>query len=219
VDITILEDRPNPLLKRREYRFEVAHPTVATPSRDAVRGELSKLVKAPKDRVIIERMAARYGTATTRGDALVYETAEAAKSITREHILIRNGLREKETKGAAVPAETPTPEAPKAETTTESPKVESPEEATPAPKVEHKADHKSEHSPDAKPEHKSESKADHKPDSKPDHKPESKTEHPPESKADHKTEPKGGSKGDTHKGEHKAKAPKAEKDAAPAKEE
>jgi small subunit ribosomal protein S24e len=104
VEIKILEDRANPLLKRHEYRFEIAHATAATPTRDAVRGELSKLVKAPKERVVIERMRARYGTAVSRGEALVYETADAAKSITRAHILVRNGLKEKETKAAA-PAE------------------------------------------------------------------------------------------------------------------
>jgi small subunit ribosomal protein S24e len=112
VEIRILEDRANPLMKRHEVRFEVAHATAATPSRDAVRGELSKLVNAPKDRVIIERMNARYGTAVTRGDALVYETADAAKAIVREHILIRNGLKEKPAKGAA--AATPEPAAPAA---------------------------------------------------------------------------------------------------------
>ena len=53
MEIRILEDRANPLLKRHEYRFEVAHATAATPNRDTVRQELSKLVKAPKDRVIV----------------------------------------------------------------------------------------------------------------------------------------------------------------------
>jgi small subunit ribosomal protein S24e len=109
VEISILEDRPNPLLKRHEYRFEVAHATTATPTRDEVRGELSKLVRAPKDRVIIERMRARYGTATSRGQALVYETADAAKAITRSHILVRNGLKEKESKTAAPAAEAAAP--------------------------------------------------------------------------------------------------------------
>lgn len=108
MEIKILEDRANPLMKRHELRFEVAHATAATPSRDAVRGELSKLVRAPKDRVIIERMNARYGTAVTRGDAVIYDTAEGAKSIVREHILIRNGLKEKPVKGPAAAAAEPT---------------------------------------------------------------------------------------------------------------
>lgn len=123
MEIRILEDRANPLMKRHELRFEVAHATSATPSRDAVRGELSKLVNAPKDRVIIERMNARYGTAVTRGDAVVYETAEAAKSTEREHILVRNGLKEKRVKGpapaAAEPAAPAAAEAPKAPPATE----------------------------------------------------------------------------------------------------
>jgi small subunit ribosomal protein S24e len=116
VEIRILEDKANPLMKRHELRFEVAHATAATPSRDAVRGELSKLVQAPKERVIIERMHARYGTAVTRGDAMVYETADAAKAVVRGHILVRNGLKEKPTKGPSAPsagaAPTPAPPTP-----------------------------------------------------------------------------------------------------------
>ncbi len=116
MEVKILEERANPLLKRHEYRFEVAHATAATPTRDAVREAFSKLVRSPKDRVIIERMHARFGTAVTRGDALVYESADAAKSTERAHILVRNGLKEKPQKGAApAAAEAPAAAAPKAE--------------------------------------------------------------------------------------------------------
>lgn len=121
MEIKILEEKPNPLLHRREFSFEVSHATAATPRRDEVRGEFAKLAKAPKDRVIIERMQARYGTATTRGEAIVYETVEAAKATEREHILVRNGLKEKVVKGAAAPAEPEAPvkaPEPKAETPT-----------------------------------------------------------------------------------------------------
>ncbi len=113
MEITIVEQRPNPLLHRAEVRFEVAHATAATPTREEVRTELAKLVKAPKDRVIVERMRARFGTAVTRGDAHVYETAESAKSTERAHILVRNGLKEKPQKGAPAPAAA-APEAPAA---------------------------------------------------------------------------------------------------------
>ena len=137
MEIRILEERTNPLLKRHEFRFEVAHATAATPTRDSVRTELAKAVHAPKDRVVIERMTPRFGTAVTRGEANVYDSADAAKSITREHILVRNGLKEKEAKAAA-PASVPTPptEAPKAEAPAAAPEPA----ATPAP-------------PPAKPEH------------------------------------------------------------------
>ena len=210
MEIKILEDRPNPLLKRHEYLFEVAHATEATPNRDSVRTELSKLVKAPKDRVIIERMAARYGTATTRGDALVYETSDAAKSITRDHILIRNGLKEKTVKGASPPAEAPAAEAPKPTTPADTPKAETQKLDAPkeeAPKSEHKGVPKPEHKPDHKSEHRPDHKAEHKPEPKPEHKPEQTPEHAGEPKAE------------PHKGDHKPKAHKAEKDAEPAKTE
>lgn len=161
MEITILEDRPNPLMKRREYRFEVAHATAATPSRDSVRGELSKLVKAPKDRVVIERMAARYGTATSRGDALVYESSDAALSITREHILVRNGLKEKATKEAAPSTAAPAkPEPPAAPVKPEAPAETPAKDEAPAkkseppaePKAEGKSTHKGEgHKPEHKP--------------------------------------------------------------------
>ena len=114
MEIRILEEKPNPLLHRREFTFEVSHATAATPRRDEVRGEFAKLAKTPKDRVIIERMHARYGTATTRGEAIVYETVEAAKATERGHILVRNGLKEKVAKGPAAPAE-PAAAAPKAD--------------------------------------------------------------------------------------------------------
>jgi small subunit ribosomal protein S24e len=118
MEIRILEERTNPLLKRHELRFEVAHATAATPTRDSVRTELAKAVHAPKDRVVIERMRPRFGTAVARGEANVYDSVDAAKSITREHILVRNGLKEKEAKVAApappAPAEAPKTEAPAA---------------------------------------------------------------------------------------------------------
>ncbi|HYA57063.1 MAG TPA: 30S ribosomal protein S24e [Thermoplasmata archaeon] len=114
MEIKITDEHANPLLKRREYHFEIAHATAATPTREQVRAELAKIFNAPKDRVIVERMNARFGTAVTRGEARVYESAEVAKTITREHILVRNKLKEKPQKGtpAAAPA---APEAPKAE--------------------------------------------------------------------------------------------------------
>ena len=95
-------------MKRTEYRFEVVHSTAATPSRDSVRTEVAKAVKVPKERVVIERMNAKFGTSKTIGEAIAYQTKEAVEKTVRSHILIRNGLKEKETKAApGAAAETP----------------------------------------------------------------------------------------------------------------
>lgn len=114
MEIKILEDRTNPLLHRHEIRFEVAHATAATPTRENVRAELAKAVHAAKERVVIERMHARFGIAVTRGAANVYESADAALSVSREHILVRNGLKEKEAKGPAAQSAAPPAAAPEA---------------------------------------------------------------------------------------------------------
>lgn len=110
MDVRIVEERPNPLLHRTEYVFEVSHPTGPTPTRDAVRGELAKMTKVPKDRLVIERMNAKFGTATTLGFATGYGDVAALKKVARAHVLKRNGLAEK----PPAPSEKPAEDAPAA---------------------------------------------------------------------------------------------------------
>lgn len=115
MDLKIVEARPNPLLKRTEYRFEVGHAAAATPKRDEVRGELAKALSIPKDRIILERMHAKFGTPKSFGEAHVYASKAAAEATAREHILVRNGLKEKAVKaapGAAAPEAPAAPPAP-----------------------------------------------------------------------------------------------------------
>ncbi len=120
MEIRIVEERKNPLMHRTEYKFEIDHPTAASPKRADVRQELAKMIMVPKDRLVVERMNAQFGTARSDGLAMAYESKEALDVTVREHILVRNGLREKKTAappGEAAPAETPkvpaeTPKAP-----------------------------------------------------------------------------------------------------------
>lgn len=117
MELKILEERANPLLKRTEYRFEVTHTDAATPSLDDVRAELAKVLKLPKDRLVVESMHARFGAPRTRGEALAYQNHEALEAISREHILIRNKFKEKAAAAPPAPAaETAAPEAPAAAT-------------------------------------------------------------------------------------------------------
>ena len=53
------------------------HAEAPTPTIDQVRGELSKQLKVPKDRLVVERMHARYGAPHTRGEALAYASLAA----------------------------------------------------------------------------------------------------------------------------------------------
>ncbi|MCI4347838.1 MAG: hypothetical protein L3J97_04375 [Thermoplasmata archaeon] len=127
-------------MHRKEYTFEVDHAGTATPPRGEVRKELAKLVKVPADRLVIERMRARFGTAKTRGEAMAYATKEAVDVTVREHILIRNGLREKAVPAAPAGAsEAPTPVALKEPPKEAPPRVEPVKEESPKehPKPEH----------------------------------------------------------------------------------
>jgi small subunit ribosomal protein S24e len=191
LDVKILDERPNPLMRRKEYTFEVDHAGAATPPRNEVRKELAKLVQVPADRLIIERMNARFGTAKTRGEAMAYATKEAVDVTVREHILIRNGLREKAVPAAPTPAgETPAPAAPKEQPKEVPPKAEPEKEE--APKEHAKPEH-------PKPEH---PKAEHA----------KAEEHKPEA-------PKESHKGEGHKGDKGEHAEKGEKPGKAAKHE
>ena len=192
MDVKILEERANPLLHRKEYTFEVDHAGAATPPRAEVRKELAKLVKVPADRLVIERMNALFGTAKTRGDAMAYATKEAVDVTTREHILIRNGLREKAAPAAPeAGAEAPAPPAAPPE----------PKPAEPKPKAEPVKEEAPKET--AKPEH---PKGEHP-----------KAEHPkaehPKGEAPKAETPKESHKGGAHKGDKAEHAEKGEKHA------
>lgn len=163
MDVRVVEQRPNPLLKRIEVRFEVDHAGASTPRRAEVVGELAKQLKVPKERLVVEAMHARFGLAQSRGEALVYTNVESRDRVTREHILIRNGLKEKKVAGPAA-TEAPAAEAPAAAPKAEAPKSEPAEpKPEPKPKAEKKAEPKAEPKPEPKAEKKAEAKGEGKP--------------------------------------------------------
>lgn len=109
MDVQIVDQKSNPLLHRSELRFLIAHPTGPTPKRDEVRTELAKMVRVPKERLVIEWMHAKFGTAESVGEAAAYDSKEALEAVVREHILVRNQLKEKPVKGAAPASPEPEP--------------------------------------------------------------------------------------------------------------
>ena len=136
MELKVLEERPNPLLKRTEYRFEITHTSAATPSREEVRAELSKQLRVPKDRLVVERMHARYGAPRSRGEAMAYLDAKVVLTVVRSHILVRNKLQEKESATAApAPAAPPDAAPAKEEAAPKSKGHEPAADATPEPKA------------------------------------------------------------------------------------
>ncbi|UCE80342.1 MAG: 30S ribosomal protein S24e [Methanobacteriota archaeon] len=98
MDLEIVSKDENQLLDRTEVRFKATHADEGTPQRDAVREKLASLLKVPKERVVVDSMRSEFGKMETLGYAKVYKTKEAAVKYEREHILVRNKLKERASK-------------------------------------------------------------------------------------------------------------------------
>ena len=132
MEVEIVSKKENILLDRTEVKFKAVHPKEGTPQRDAVRDKLVSLLKASKERVIVDAMNSEFGKTETFGYAKVYKTKEAAMKYEREQILVRNKLKEK-VKVEKKKAVAPPPKAPKAAEAAEKP-AEKPAAEKPAEK-------------------------------------------------------------------------------------
>ncbi|RLF49503.1 MAG: 30S ribosomal protein S24e [Thermoplasmata archaeon] len=95
MEIEVVSERNNPLLRRVELRIRVEHKGKKTPTRDEVREAIAKIKKVQKDRVIVDYLHSEFGWGVSRGYVKIYDTKKDALEIEEEHILIRNGLIEK----------------------------------------------------------------------------------------------------------------------------
>jgi small subunit ribosomal protein S24e len=140
VEIEIVSKEENQLLDRTEIMFKAVHPKEGTPQREAVRDKLSALLKAPKERVIVDGMDSEFGKMETIGYAKVYKTKEAAMKFERMHVLVRNKLKErvKVEKKAATKAPAAAPRAVK---TAEKPAEKPAEKAAEKPAEKHVEKH------------------------------------------------------------------------------
>ena len=94
MEIEIVSKEENQLMDRTEVTFKASHPKEGTPQREAVREKLASLLKATKERVIVDSMDSEFGRMETIGYAKVYKTKEAAMKYERKYVLIRNKLKE-----------------------------------------------------------------------------------------------------------------------------
>jgi len=106
LEVKIIRQQYNPLLKRRELAFEVKHEqTRGTPSRLEVRQKLSEQLKTSLELVYVKRIETKTGTMTARGEANAYDTIEQVRLVEPQYVIERNTPKEK--KEAAEKAEEP----------------------------------------------------------------------------------------------------------------
>ena len=95
MEIQIISQKENPLLKRKEVQFNVGHDPGSTPGRQEVRRAVATALKSNVDLVFVKKFETKTGTHTAVGTANLYESIEQARLIEPEYIVKRNVPREK----------------------------------------------------------------------------------------------------------------------------
>jgi len=106
VEIKVLEQAYNPLLKRKEVKVEITHSRAGTPDRFVIRKELASRLNVKLDDIYVVNVETKTGMEKTRCDVEVYDTTERARKIVPSYIIARNKPPE-ERKKEAKPAEAP----------------------------------------------------------------------------------------------------------------
>ncbi len=143
MEIHIIKDKANPLLKRREITLKVKDR--ATPPRIEVKNKLAALVNSKPELIVIEHINTIFGKQEAIGEASVYENEERLKQLAHQHLIARDAPKVKEASEA--PAAAPVSKEPevKPEAKAEAkPKEEAKPKAEAKPKPETKAEAKAE---------------------------------------------------------------------------
>ena len=91
MEIKIISEKENPLLKRREINFQIEHnQTGNTPPRLEIRKAVATILKKDLDLVFVKRFETKTGTHIAVGIANIYDSVEQARLIEPEYIVKRN---------------------------------------------------------------------------------------------------------------------------------
>jgi len=116
MELKIIDEHKNVLLKRKEITFEVNHSqTKSTPSRVELRNKLAEVLKTKPELIYVKRVETKTGTMMATGKANAYDSIEQAKRVEPKHIVARNtpaSEKKEEKTEAEAPATPATPAAP-----------------------------------------------------------------------------------------------------------
>jgi small subunit ribosomal protein S24e len=108
MEVLVISEKQNPMLKRKEVSFQVEHgETGCTPSRVEIRKAVAVATKTNESVVFLKKYVTKTGTLTAFGTANIYDTIEQAKLIEPKYIVKRNVPEDKnkEAKEAEQPKE------------------------------------------------------------------------------------------------------------------
>jgi len=91
MEVKIISEKENPLLKRKEVYFQVEHSqTGNTPPRIEIKKAVATMLKTDSNLVFVKKLETKTGTHTAAGIANVYDSVEQARLIEPEYIIKRN---------------------------------------------------------------------------------------------------------------------------------
>jgi len=91
MEVDIISENKNPLLKRKEIQFRVDHDQAgSTPPRLETRKAVAAALKTGVDVVFVKKLVTKTGTHVAFGVANVYDSVEQAKLIEPDYIVKRN---------------------------------------------------------------------------------------------------------------------------------
>jgi small subunit ribosomal protein S24e len=117
MEVKIISQKYNPLLKRKEVIFEVRHEqTKGTPPRFEIRTKLAERLKMKLEQVYVKKVETKTGTMIALGEANAYDSVEQAMLTEPKYVIERNTPKEKaeeeKPKKAEKPEELKKPEKP-----------------------------------------------------------------------------------------------------------
>jgi len=95
LEVSIVSDRYNRLVGRRELRVVLSHGGKGTPSRKDVVEALKNLLNLPENQIIlVKKLLTEYGMGRSTAVIHVYDSLERAKMFEPAYLLKRHGILE-----------------------------------------------------------------------------------------------------------------------------
>ncbi|MEM1741438.1 MAG: 30S ribosomal protein S24e [Desulfurococcaceae archaeon] len=86
----IVDEKYNPLIKRREIVLKISHIGKTTPSRGAIRVNIAKHYNVDVNRVIVKKIETEYGISVSKVYIHIYDDLDRLKKFEPEYIVKRN---------------------------------------------------------------------------------------------------------------------------------
>jgi small subunit ribosomal protein S24e len=90
MEARIIREIENPLLRRKEIEFEIAHPGAGTPDRKSLREKLSSLLGVELSRLFIRKILTGTGLNRSLCKVEVYRDPQYAAIVVPRHIMDRD---------------------------------------------------------------------------------------------------------------------------------